>query len=220
MMVTSEKPTVDPGVNNPCPFLRALFTRGSIKKDYEKPQHLAEIIHTIASRGYSPTPDLSTYAISFVGSIANGIWPSQITQNILYGTHVSNLRGGLLDKKGGGSQILSENGIINQTQLDRMASFGSKKVDVNTGRNEMGLNLNEINSFIDANAQRSKEIPGAMSPRLGKIFAAQEYPVLLRVMGKPGKDGERYLSMDEVTRLWVDRELPSRFDEPQNSTRS
>ena len=37
---------------------------------------------------------------------------------------------------------------MDTTQLDRMASFGSDKVDVNTGQVELGLNRNEIQKFI------------------------------------------------------------------------
>lgn len=214
---TPEKSTLssidDPGAGNPCPFLRALVSRGSLNKNYDKPNHIAKVIHDVAKCGYSPAPDLYKPAISFVATIANGMWPWQVAHNLWYGTHLSNLRGGMLDKKGGGSQIFSEKGMINKAQLERMASFGSEKVDAQTGYTEVGLNMKEINNFIDANANRAKDLPGALSPRLCKIFASQEYPVLLRVMGKPGKDGERYLSMAEVISLWEERKLPSRFNE-------
>jgi len=72
---------------------------------------------------------------------------------------------------------------MDTTQLDRMASFGSDKVDVNTGQVELGLNRNEIQKFITANVQRAKDIPGAVSPTLCKMFAEQEYPVFITSHG-------------------------------------
>jgi hypothetical protein len=211
---------VDPGPNNPCPVLRALVSRGDFQKDYEKPSHVGEvIISTVAKRGYPPTPQLSQGAIAFVATIANGLWPWQIARNLWYGTHLSGLRGGILDKKGGGSRILSVDGAVNKSQLDRMASFGSDKVDTESGTVEIGLNKDEIQRFIDANVARAKEIPTAKPQWACKLFASLEYPVLLRVMGKPGKDGERYLSMAEVATLWEQHIFPSRFDDSPSSTK-
>jgi hypothetical protein len=205
--------SVDPGPNNPCPVLRALVSRGDLNRDYEKPSHIGAILGMVSKRGYPPKPEVSQGLVTIVATIANGLWPWNIASTLWYGTHLSGLRGAILDKKGGGSQILSSvDGTINKSQLDRMASFGSNKIDALSGTIELGLNQNEIQHFIDANVDRAKDIPMAKPQWACKLLASAEYPVLLKVMGKPGKDGTRYLSMDEVRTLWEQRKFPSRLD--------
>lgn len=217
-IVSSSPTSVDPGPNNPCPVLRALVSRGDLRRDYEKPSQIAAAIRTVSRHGYPPQPDLSQGLLIGVAAIANGLWPWNIAYNLWHGTHLSGLRGAVLDKKGGGSQILSVDGTITTSQLDRMASFGSNKVDAISGDVELGLNADEIQRFIDANVARAKEVPGAEPQWACKLLASAEYPVLLKVMGKPGKDGIRYLSMDEVRTLWVQRKFSSRFDNDKAST--
>jgi hypothetical protein len=87
---------------------------------------------------------------------------------------------------------------MDTTQLDRMASFGSDKVDVNTGQVELGLNRNEIQKFITANVLQIFLVQYHL--HFVKCLQNKNILFLLQVMGKPGKDGERYFSMQELDR--------------------
>jgi hypothetical protein len=81
--------------------------------------------------------------------------PLQLARTAVRGLHLSALRGGPLDKKGAGSGILDQSSAFDQDQLDRMASFGSQKLDA-VGGADIGLNLAEITRFMDANFARAE----------------------------------------------------------------
>jgi len=197
--------TVSP--NNPCPFLRSLVSVGELNNDFEKPSHIGQVIENVAKRGYG-SPIVSPKALTFTAAIANGLWPWQIATVLVHGTHLSALRGGPLDKKGAGSRILNDKGIVEKAELQRMSSFGSTKIDSSNGLEEIGLNQVEITKFMDANFARAV---GHRRIVDRAIIMPLEFPELCKVMGKVGQDGERYLSMDEVTTLFENRSLPSRF---------
>jgi len=198
------KRTVSP--NNPCPFLRSLVSVGELNNDFEKPSHIGQVIENVAKRGYG-SPIVSPKAVTFVAAIANGLWPWQIATVLVHGTHLSGLRGGPLDKKGAGSRILNDKGIVEKAELQRMSSFGSTKIDSSNGLEEIGLNQVEITKFMDANFARAV----GHRRKVDRVMMNAEWPVLCQVMGKVGQDGGRYLSMDEVTTLFENRSLPSRF---------
>jgi hypothetical protein len=192
--------------NNPCPFLRALVSQGELSDSYEKPIHVAEVIADVAERGYG-SPSLSKPPIAVIAAIANGLWPWQIGKAFLHGTHLSGLRNGPLDKRGAGSRILNFDGVVEKNELDRMASYGSTKIDTATGVAETGLNQAEITKFMDSNFARAV----GRRRKIDRSLMNGEFPVLCKVMGKQGKDNERYLSMAEVKTLFEKRSLPSRF---------
>ena len=161
--------TVSP--NNPCPFLRSLVSAGELNNDFEKPSHIGQVIETVAKRGYG-SPIVSPKAITFVAAIANGLWPWQIATVLLHGTHLSALRGGPIDKRGVGSRILNDKGIVEKAELQRMSTFGSTKSS--NGLEEIGLNQVEITKFMDANFAR------AFGHRrlIDRVFMNAEWPVL------------------------------------------
>jgi hypothetical protein len=59
---------------------------------------------------------------------------------------------------------------------------------------------------MDANYERA----GDRRRLIDRQLMNGEWPVLLQVMGKQGKDG-RYLSLREIKALFVNRRLPSRM---------
>jgi hypothetical protein len=189
---------------NPCPFLRALVADGLLNDSYEPLGHLASTIREVARTGDGET-DLAYAAIVLIALIANGLNPLQLVRTAVQGVHLSALRGGPLDKKGAGSGILDQSGRFDQSQLDRMASFGSAKVDAN-GNTEVGLNLAEITRFMDANFARAE----GRRRKIDRKLMDGEFPILLRVMGRQGRD-ERFLSVAEVRTLFAERRLPERM---------
>ncbi|HTO66658.1 MAG TPA: hypothetical protein VMM15_36020 [Bradyrhizobium sp.] len=189
---------------NPCPFLRALVAEGLLSDEYEPLKHLSDTIRTVARTG-DGAPEIDALPILLIALVANGLSPPKLVRTAVHGVHLSALRGGPLDKKGAGSGILDQASRFDQSQLDRMASFGSAKVDAD-GNAETGLNLAEITKFMDANFERAKGRRRMIDRRL----MDGEFPILLRVMGKQGRD-ERYLSIAELKTLFAERRLPDRM---------
>ncbi|MBV9984988.1 hypothetical protein [Bradyrhizobium sp.] len=192
---------------NPCPFLRALVAEGLLSDQYEPLKHLSDTIRTVARTG-DGTAELHATPIILIALVANGLSPLQLVRTRVHGVHLSALRGGPLDKKGAGSGILDQSSRFDQSQLDRMATFGSEKVDAN-GNTEIGLNLAEITKFMNANFARAKGRRRLIDRRL----MDGEFPILLRVMGKQGRDA-RYLSIAELKTLFAERRLPERMLRP------
>jgi hypothetical protein len=189
---------------NPCPFLRALVSEGLLSDAYEPLKHLSDTIRTVARTG-DGAPAIDALPILLIALIANGLSPPKLLHTAVHGVQLSALRGGPLDKKGAGSGILDQSSRFDQSQLDRMATFGSDKVDAD-GTAETGLNLAEITKFMDANFARAKGRRRMIDRRL----MDGEYPILLRVIGKQGRD-ERYLSIAELKTLMAERRLPDRM---------
>jgi hypothetical protein len=189
---------------NPCPFLRALVSEGLVSDSYAPLAELTGTIQKVARAG-DGKPELPSVPIVLIALIANGLNPLQLVRTALAGVHLSALRGGPLDKKGAGSGILDQTGSFDQSQLERMASFGSEKVDAD-GNAEIGLNPAEITKFMDANFARAE----GRRRKIDRRLMDGEFPILLRVIGKQGRD-ERYLSIAEVKTLFAERRLPDRM---------
>jgi hypothetical protein len=188
--------------------LRALVSDGLLNDSYEPLAQLTSTIQKVARTG-DGKPELPSVPIVLIALIANGLGPLQLVRTAMAGVHLSGLRGGPLDKKGVGSGILDQTGSFDQRQLDRMASFGSKKVDAD-GNAEIGLNLAEITTFMNANFARAEGRRRMIDRRL----MDGEFPILLRVIGKQGRD-ERYLSIAELKTLFAERLLPERMVRPR-----
>src|SRR5262249_36406059 len=157
----------------PCPFLRALVSEGLLSDQYEPLKHLSDTIRKVARTG-DGTVELHAAPIVLIALIANGLSPLQLVRTTIDGVHLSALRGGPLVKKGAGSGSLDQSSQFDQGALDRMASFGSEKLDAG-GNAETGLNLAEITKFMDANFARAKGRRRMIDRRL----MDGEFPILL-----------------------------------------
>ena len=202
MSSTSQPVAVYEG--NPCPFLRALVAQGKVPDDKVPLSEIARVIVDVASKGEGH-PKVPGAAIQGVALIANGLNPLQLGRNALGGVRLNELRSGPLNKHGSGSGILDENANIDAAQLARLDDFASDKLDAD-GNTERGLNLAEITRMMDANFDRSIGRRRAIDRKL----MDQEWPVLLKIIGKQGKT-ERYLSLKDVAHLFVERRFPARM---------
>ena len=191
------------GAGNPCPFLRALVADGSLADGVESVAKVASTIVEAAKRGEG-APELKLAAIQLVAMIAHGVMPLTVLNTKLQGVKLNGLRNGPLDKKGVGSGILDADGQVNPKELERFKQFASNKTS-SIGTTELGLSLDEITQFMDANFRRAKQWR-----LVDRMLMNGEWPVLLRVMGKDGPDG-RYLSVDDVAELATERRLPARM---------
>jgi hypothetical protein len=150
-------------------------------------------------------PSLPAAAIRAIALVANGLSPVQLAHNGVGGLRLNALRNGPLDKKGAGSGILDANAVVVDAELARLDEFASDQVDAD-GRNERGLDLNDLKRMMDANFERAK----GRRRRIDRRLMDGEWPILLQVMGKQGKDA-RYLSVEEVRQLFRERRLPDRM---------
>ena len=105
------------------------------------------------------------------------------------------------------SRILDAGAHVDEDELARLAAYGEERADPRGGR-EVGLTKKQIKTFMKDNLVRA----GDKRRWYYKIFMQGEWPILLRIMGKDeGK--HRYLSVPEVTTLFVERRLPDRIVE-------
>jgi hypothetical protein len=193
--------------NNPCPFLRALVAQGSLPDESASIGDVTAAVLAAARRGEG-NPNLPSLAIRAIALIANGLNPVQMASNGFDGMRLNALRGGPLDKKGAGSAILDAEGRLNLAELDRLDEFAGDKTDMH-GHVERGLDIGEITRMMDANFARAAGRRRAIDRNL----MDGEWPILLRVMGKQGKNG-RYLSIEEIRRLFTLSRLPERMTAP------
>jgi hypothetical protein len=190
--------------NNPCPFLRALVAQGQLPDDKATLDEVTRTIVDVAQAG-DGSPRLPGAAIRAIALVANGVSPLALARNGLGGLRLNELRGGPLDKRGAGSGILDEAARIDRAELDRLEEFAGNKLDAD-GQVESGLNAEDLKRMMDANFRRA----AGRRRRVDRRLMDGEWPVLLKVMGKQGRD-ERYLSVAEVRELFEQQRLPERM---------
>jgi hypothetical protein len=195
-------PYVSP--NNPCPFLRALVSEGSLPDDVASLGEITEVITRVAKTG-GGHPNLPGAAIRAIAAAANGLNPLQVVRNAKDGVQLNALRNGPLDKKGVGSGILDAEANVVKAELDRLDEFASDHVSA-SGKKERGLDLKELVHMMNENFTRAAE----QRRVIDRFLMDGEWPILLKVMGKSGVNG-RYLSVNEVRQLFLKRKLPERM---------
>ena len=195
---------MDPVAGNPCPFLRALAREGAISATREPLATVADVITDAVGEPLEARRIRRTiYAIAMIG---NGLSPRQLLRSLRLGLRAAELRGGPLDKRGAGSRIIDQHGAIEPAQLDRLDQFAADFVERGTDRAERGLGAAQLTRMMDANFARAE---GARR-RIDRKLMDGEWPVLLRVLGKPSEAGP-YLSLAEVRTLFLEQQLPARI---------
>ena len=190
--------------NNPCPFLRGLVD-GDYVNGHVVP--LPKLTGTIeAATGEKGLKQrLAGMEIYLVALIANGLSPLRLFKSWRSGAVLDELRNGPLDKRGAGSRILNVDAQVDESEITRLAGFGSGYVD-ESGGIEHGLNSQQITSYMNANFERAK----GHRRTIDRLLMNGEWPVLLKIMGK-GKGADRYLSVAEVRTLFAERKFPARI---------
>lgn len=190
--------------NNPCPFLRALVAEGLLDDRGATIGDATAVIEQVAATGEG-APHLPSLALRVIALLANGLGPSALLGNAVDGIRLDQLRNGPFDKQGAGSRILDERARVRLAELDRLEAFATAKAMAGGGE-ELGLDGSELQAMMDANAERA----GDRLRLLDRQLMSGEWPPLLEVMGKEGVDG-RYLSLEELRALFVERRLPTRM---------
>jgi len=104
-----------------------------------------------------------------------------------------------LAKKGAGSGILD-------------AGFARQKPNAD-GSTELGLGLPELRAYMDANFARAT----GHRRNVDRTLMIGEWPVLLKVIGKPGPGG-RYLALQDVIDLFRKRSFSERMNQLRGGT--
>lgn len=207
MQDPASKPPFDPSIqvspDNPCPFLRGLVGEGFVDGGTVPLGKLSRTIGA-ASGETGFTKIRAKIAAYLIALGANGLL--HLPKSIFSGAQLDHLRDGPLDKHGAGSRILGENGVVQEDQIERLASFGRDYPDP-CGGVERGLNEDEIASYMHANFERANNKRWYFP-----ILMRGEWPVLLRILGK-GEGKNRYLSVAEVRTLFEKRQLPARINQ-------
>ena len=95
---------------------------------------------------------LKTYPVAL---IANGLNPVRLLKSWWSGAQLDALRNGPLDKHGVGSRILDATADVHESEIARLADFGSDWPDP-CGGTERGLTGSQIKTYMDANFERAK----------------------------------------------------------------
>src|SRR5215475_953870 len=189
---------------NICPFLRGLVAGGYVGGHIVPlPKLTGTIEAATGEKGLKERiARMETYLVAL---IANGVSPWRLLKSWWSGAILDELRNGPLDKHGAGSRILNVDGQVDESEIERLAGFGSDYTAPGGGT-ERGLNSKQITTYMDANFTRVK---GHRRP-IDRLLMNGEWPVLLNILGK-GEGDDRYLSVAEVRTLFVDRRFPERI---------
>ncbi len=205
--VASGAPAPGPAVspNNPCPFLRAVVSEGFVGGDVVPIPRICKTVEAASGKTglQKKLVGLKTYPVAL---IANGLNPVRLLKSWWSGAQLDALRNGPLDKHGVGSRILDATAEVHESEIARLADFGSDWPDP-CGGTERGLTGSQIKTYMDANFERAK----GNRRWYDRLLMNGEWPVLLDIMGK-GEGDKRYLSVAEVRTLFVDRRLPDRIN--------
>src|SRR5579863_994272 len=197
-------PQIPVSHDNPCPFLRGLVANGYVGgHTVPLPKLTGTIESASGTKGLKEKfVGLETYGVAL---IANGLNPIRLIKSWWSGAVLDELRNGPLDKHGVGSRILEVDGEVDDSEIARLAEFGSDYANPDGGT-ERGLNSQQITTYMNANFERAKGHRRAID----RLLMNGEWPVLLNIMGK-GEGEKRYLSVAEVRTLFVDRKFPARI---------
>jgi RoxA-like, cytochrome c-like len=190
--------------DNPCPFLRGLVAGGYVSNHaVPLPKLTGKIEAASGTEGLKKKfVGIETYGVAL---IANGLSPLRLFKSWWSGAVLDELRNGPLDKRGAGSRILNVDAQVDESEIARLAEFGSDYAD-GSGGTERGLNSQQITTYMNANFERAKGHRRAID----RLLMNGEWPVLLNILGK-GDGNDRYLSVAEVRTLFVDRKFPARI---------
>lgn len=202
--MSSEDNKVQVSPNNPCPFLRASVQQKLLDNHLAKLQTIADTVNKVAKTGTEVT-HFPALEIKLVAAIANGLNPLSVFTSLTKGVRLDELRDGPLDKHGVGSGILDKHAVVQESELERLATFASEKTATD-GSSELGLSEEEITHFMDENFARAK---GHRRKKDRKLMNG-EWPALLKLMGKDSQTG-KYLSVADVRTLFIHRVFPERM---------
>src|ERR1700742_309436 len=140
--------------DNPCPFLRGLVAEGYVGGHTVPLPKLTETIEeATGKKGLKRR--LAGIKIYGVALLANGLSPLRLLKSWWSGAELDELRNGPLDKHGAGSRILTVDGQVDESEISRLAEFGSDYANPDGGT-ERGLNSQQIKTYMNANFARAK----------------------------------------------------------------
>ena len=124
--VASGAPAPGPEVspNNPCPFLRAVVSEGFVGGGVVPIPELCRTIEAASGKTglKKKLVGMKTFPVALV---ANGLNPLRLLKSWWSGAQLDALRNGPLDKHGVGSRILDATAEVHESEIARLAEFGS-----------------------------------------------------------------------------------------------
>src|SRR5579863_3096962 len=114
--------------DNPCPFLRGLVAGGYVDGHIVPlPKLTSTIEAATGEKGLKRRfAGMEIYGIALT---ANGWGPLRVIKSWWSGAVLDELRNGPLDKHGAGSRILTVDGNVDESEITRLAEFGSDYAD-------------------------------------------------------------------------------------------
>jgi hypothetical protein len=187
----------------PCPFLRALVAQGFISSEQESIKRIGRLIGEAAGGSQANKSRIGAISMG-IAAIASGLGLRAIVATVKTGLSIKRLRGGPLDKKGVNSRIISRTGAFDAEQFARLRQFA--RTFQGADGDEPGLGLDDLTKMMDANYERAER-----KRPIDRKLMNGEWPVLLKVLHRTAKNGETYLSLEELRALFEERKLPERI---------
>jgi hypothetical protein len=186
----------------PCPVQRALETAGHIGEHVPLKPFTDLLVRAFEPKGASEQE--LRRATPMIAALANGFLST--FRNVRSGFRPHELRGGPLDKKGGGSRIYSQDGQFDPAEFARFETFGKQYPRADGAGTELGWGMPELTAFMDANQKRAHASRFAR-----KVLMEGELPVLLKSMGV-GEGTQLHLVAAEVRDLYEHHRFPARIE--------
>lgn len=185
----------------PCPWWRTVINEDLVKVDTDGNVSMKDLRHALKATGV--TFGLREGAILGVKRVAAQL-AGQPTGGISGFMHAMCMdRINVLDLPKSSLVHTGASGTLrggfNQENLDKMLSFSSD-----------GKRLT-ANDLADANEKQVETDPGES----GRKFGIAEYSILLNVFGKKDEDGQKYLTKEDLTRVFKNNEFPENWEKPK-----
>lgn len=184
-----------------CPVQRALARAGRIGDRVPVGRFASLVLPAMQATGIVALA--LRVALWWVGATAHGLAGAPAV--LRAGFRPRALRGGPLDKFGGGSRLLTQQGAFDPAEFARFESFARAYPSVGGGE-ELGWGPAELAAYLDANNARGG---GGWIRR--HVIMQGEWPPLLRILGQ-GTGADLHMSATEVRELFEQERLPARVE--------
>ncbi|MBX3167902.1 MAG: hypothetical protein KF760_10845 [Candidatus Eremiobacteraeota bacterium] len=185
----------------PCPWWRTVINNDMVKVDSNGNVSMKDLRHALKATGVTfglregAMLGIKRVAAQLAGAPTGGI------SGFMHAMCIDKIN--VLDLPKSSLMHTGDSGTLrkgfNQENLDRLLSFSSD------GRRVTA------NDLADANKKQVEADPGES----GRKFGIAEYSILLNVFGKKDEDGQKYLTKEDLSRVFKNNQFPENWEKPK-----
>ena len=185
----------------PCPWWRTVINEDLVKVDTDGNVSMNDLRHALKATGVTfglretAILGVKRVAAQLAGQATGGI-SGFMNAMCMDRINVLDLPKSSLIHTGASGTL--RNGF-NQENLERLLSFSSDGQRITA------------NDLADANKKQVEADPGES----GRKFGIAEYSILLNIFGRKDEDGQKYLTKEDLTRVFKNNEFPENWEKPK-----